>query len=130
AHIPCPSMMKEVISPLGVGPWGGIGGKPFDDGTYSGIKQIYVHRGNDVVHSMLIEYDRNGCSVCSQKHGGPGGDICNRGRYGTFGEEAGIFFTSGDVSGKVVGPAWKMWSIPGCHWRPSGILLNNTHFSH
>jgi len=33
--------MKEP-APCGPGPWGGDGGRPWDDGVFSGIKQIYL----------------------------------------------------------------------------------------
>ncbi|KFK44089.1 hypothetical protein AALP_AA1G214700 [Arabis alpina] len=56
-------------TPTGPGPWGGDGGRPWDDGVYSGIKQIFVTRGNDAISSIQVEYDRNGQSVWSIKHG-------------------------------------------------------------
>ncbi|CAA7013568.1 unnamed protein product [Microthlaspi erraticum] len=57
-------------TPSGPGPWGGNGGKPWDDGVFSGIKQIFVTRSNDAISSLQVEYDRNGQSVWSIKHGG------------------------------------------------------------
>ncbi|XP_052201300.1 jacalin-related lectin 3 isoform X2 [Diospyros lotus] len=54
------------------GPWGGDGGRPWDDGVFSGIKQIYVSR-KEVICSIQIEYDRSGQSVWSVKHGGDSG---------------------------------------------------------
>lgn len=54
------------------GPWGGDGGRPWDDGVFSGIKQIYLTR-KEAICSIQIEYDRNGQSVWSIKHGGDGG---------------------------------------------------------
>ncbi|ESQ34825.1 hypothetical protein EUTSA_v10007145mg [Eutrema salsugineum] len=57
-------------TPSGPGPWGGNGGKPWDDGVYSGIKQIFVTREKDAISSVQVEYDRNGQSVWSIKHGG------------------------------------------------------------
>ncbi|CAN8292369.1 unnamed protein product [Cochlearia groenlandica] len=62
-------VVKEPTS-TGSGPWGGYGGKPWDDGVFSGIKQIFVTRGNDAISSLQVEYDRNGQSVWSIKHGG------------------------------------------------------------
>ncbi|KAL9673167.1 hypothetical protein QQ045_029421 [Rhodiola kirilowii] len=64
-------IMKEPV-PCEVGPWGGDGGRPWDDGVFSGIRQIYLTR-NDAINSVQIEYDRNGQSVWSAKHGGNGG---------------------------------------------------------
>lgn len=64
-------VMKEPA--LGeTGPWGGDGGRPWDDGVFSGIKQIYLTRKEGIC-SIQIEYDRNGQSVWSIKHGGDGG---------------------------------------------------------
>ncbi|KAL5557963.1 hypothetical protein UlMin_034174 [Ulmus minor] len=128
-------------APCGPGPWGGDGGRPWDDGVYSGIKQIYLTRSTEAICSIQIEYDRNGQSVWSIKHGGNGGTTTHRikleyphevltcisgyyggigreekpmviksltfytsrGKYGPFGEEIGIFFTSTITEGKVVG---------------------------
>jgi hypothetical protein len=67
--------VKEPI-PIGPGPWGGDGGKPWDDGVYTGVKQIYIMR-NDFIGSIQIEYDRSGQSIWSTKHGN-GGQITHR----------------------------------------------------
>ncbi|KAL5721247.1 hypothetical protein ACHQM5_013832 [Ranunculus cassubicifolius] len=72
------SLPRSGVRATGVGPWGGIGGMPFDDGVSEGIKQILVHRGEDVIYSIVIEYVRNGKSVWSRRHGGSGGHIINR----------------------------------------------------
>ncbi|KAA8528689.1 hypothetical protein F0562_036044 [Nyssa sinensis] len=56
----------------GPGPWGGDGGRPWDDGVFSGIKQIYLTR-SEAICSIQIEYDRSGQSVWSAKHGGDDG---------------------------------------------------------
>eukprot|EP00252_Welwitschia_mirabilis_P024983 TRINITY_DN7643_c0_g1_i3.p1 TRINITY_DN7643_c0_g1~~TRINITY_DN7643_c0_g1_i3.p1 ORF type:complete len:531 (-),score=50.03 TRINITY_DN7643_c0_g1_i3:307-1899(-) len=61
-------VVKEPI-PVGPGPWGGDGGKPWDDGVFSGVKQIVITRA-EVIHSIQFEYDRNGQSVWSMRHGG------------------------------------------------------------
>nr|CAB3478476.1 unnamed protein product [Digitaria exilis] len=68
-------VVKEPI-PIGPGPWGGDGGKPWDDGVYTGVKQIYITR-TDFIGSIQIEYDRSGQSVWSTKHGN-GGQITHR----------------------------------------------------
>ncbi|ERN01274.1 jacalin-related lectin 3 isoform X1 [Amborella trichopoda] len=68
--------VKEAV-PFGPGPWGGDGGRPWDDGVYSGIKQIVLIRG-EAVCSIQIEYDRNGQSVWSARHGGRGGETTHR----------------------------------------------------
>ncbi|XP_065880957.1 jacalin-related lectin 3-like isoform X1 [Euphorbia lathyris] len=64
-------------APCGPGPWGGDGGRPWDDGVFSGIKQIFITRA-EAICSIQIEYDRNGQSVWSVKHGGHGGTATNR----------------------------------------------------
>lgn len=69
-------MVKEP-APCGPGPWGGDGGRPWDDGVYSGIKQIYITK-SDAIFSIQVEYDRNGQSVWSVKHGGHDGTTTNR----------------------------------------------------
>ncbi|XP_022144242.1 jacalin-related lectin 3-like isoform X2 [Momordica charantia] len=65
-------------APCGPGPWGGDGGKPWDDGVFSGIKQIYLTRSLEGFCSIQIEYDRNKQSVWSVKHGGNGGTTVHR----------------------------------------------------
>lgn len=68
-------VVKEPI-PIGPGPWGGDGGRPWDDGVYTGVKQIYIMR-TDFIGSVQIEYDRSGQSIWSTKHGN-GGQITHR----------------------------------------------------
>ncbi|KAJ0247775.1 Jacalin-like lectin domain-containing protein [Hirschfeldia incana] len=65
-------------APNVTGPWGGNGGKPWDDGVFSGIKQIFVTRANDAISSLQIEYDKNGQSVWSVEHGGHSGVATHR----------------------------------------------------
>lgn len=69
--------MVKNPAPFGTGPWGGDGGKPWDDGVYTGIKQIVLTM-SDAITCIEVEYDRNGQSVWSVKHGGSGGRIANR----------------------------------------------------
>lgn len=52
------------------GPWGGEGGKPWDDGVYTGVKKIILTRG-DAICSIQVQYDQNGHSVWSALHGLP-----------------------------------------------------------
>jgi len=59
-------------SPIVVGPWGGTGGYPWDDGVYSTIRQIVVTHGA-AIDSIRIEYDLKGRSVWSETHGGTDG---------------------------------------------------------
>ncbi|KAJ8762178.1 hypothetical protein K2173_007332 [Erythroxylum novogranatense] len=70
-------VIKEPV-PCGPGPWGGDGGRQWDDGVFSGIKQIFVTRTSEAICSMQIEYDRNGQSVWSVKHGSIGGTATHR----------------------------------------------------
>ncbi|KAL9316582.1 hypothetical protein ACSQ67_017583 [Phaseolus vulgaris] len=65
-------------APCGPGPWGGDGGRPWDDGVFSGIKQIYLTKASEGICSIQIEYDRNRQSVWSARHGGNGGDTMHR----------------------------------------------------
>ncbi|KAG2319688.1 hypothetical protein Bca4012_054073 [Brassica carinata] len=65
-------------TPNGSGPWGGNGGKPWDDGVFSGIKQIFVTRAKDAIASLQVEYDKNGQSVWSVQHGGHSGVATHR----------------------------------------------------
>lgn len=70
-------VVKEPSS-CGPGPWGGNGGRPWDDGVFSGIKQIYLTKSSEAICSIQIEYDRNNQSVWSPKHGGNGGNTTHR----------------------------------------------------
>ncbi|KAH9326938.1 hypothetical protein KI387_007116, partial [Taxus chinensis] len=75
AKVPTMSLSKHKSnkSVISVGPWGGNGGSPWDDGDFKGIRQIViVHAG--AIDSIRIEYDKNGRSIWSDKHGGNGGD--------------------------------------------------------
>lgn len=69
-------VIKEPV-PSGPGPWGGEGGRPWDDGVFSGIKQIFITRGQAIT-SIQVEYDRNGQSVWSTKHGAGGGEATHK----------------------------------------------------
>ncbi|OIW02578.1 hypothetical protein TanjilG_24029 [Lupinus angustifolius] len=73
------SWLKRIASfedsakkPESVGPWGGSGGSHWDDGVYSGVRQLVIAHGAGV-DSIQIEYDKKGCSIWSMKHGGNGG---------------------------------------------------------
>ncbi|KAK1554996.1 hypothetical protein Q3G72_020191 [Acer saccharum] len=131
--------------PRPLGPWGGITGKPWDDGRFPFIKQIDVHVYKGIVHGIQIQYHNvDGMTVESKRHGGGGVDstvhrikmdksgeyisgvmgfygpinenasyaydvvrslsfYSNKGKYGPFGKEIGIFFISPMYNGKVVG---------------------------
>ena len=69
--------MKAVV-PRGPGPWGGHGGKEWDDGVFSGIRELHLHVGDSVIHAIRVLYEsRDGKPVWSHKHGGAGGDKIN-----------------------------------------------------
>lgn len=57
---------------ISVGPWGGRDGHHWDDGVYSTIRQLVISHGAGIDY-IQIEYDMNGISVWSEKHGGHGG---------------------------------------------------------
>ncbi|KAI3979870.1 hypothetical protein MKX01_042524 [Papaver californicum] len=63
-------IVKEPV-PQGPGPWGGNGGKTWDDGAYTGIKQIHLTK-REAIFSIQIQYDRAGRTVWSARHGGSG----------------------------------------------------------
>jgi hypothetical protein len=53
-----------------VGPWGGRGGSPWDDGPHRGIRSITVTYARSL-ESIRVEYaDGNGRPVHGEKHGG------------------------------------------------------------
>lgn len=54
------------------GPWGGIGGSAFDDGTYKGIRQINLSRNVGIVWIRVL-YDHDGDAIWGCKQGGTGG---------------------------------------------------------
>lgn len=54
------------------GPWGGTGGTLFDDGAYTGVREIHLSRGGGLV-SMKVCYDYNGQARWGNKNGGNGG---------------------------------------------------------
>nr|TKS10118.1 hypothetical protein D5086_0000087040 [Populus alba] len=63
-----PRAAKEATPPVS-GPWGGGGGKPWDDGVFSGVKKTFLTKG-EAIYCIQIKYDRNGQSVWSVRHGG------------------------------------------------------------
>lgn len=58
-----------LISPVAYGPWGGSGGSDFQDGMYTGVRQIVLSRGAGIA-GIKVEYDRNGQSIWGNRHGG------------------------------------------------------------
>ncbi|XP_038716895.1 jacalin-related lectin 3-like isoform X3 [Tripterygium wilfordii] len=61
-------MVKEA-APVALRQWGGDGGTPWDDGVFSGVKRIFLTKG-EAIYCIQIEYDRNDQSVWSVRHGG------------------------------------------------------------
>lgn len=66
-----------------VGPWGGQEGQYWDDGVYSGVRQVEIAHGV-VIDSIRVEYDLNGRSIWSDIHGGTGGTIIDKVLLYTF----------------------------------------------
>lgn len=54
------------------GPWGGDGGIVFDDGIYTGVREIHITRSGGLV-SMRVCYDHKGRAVWGNKNGGSAG---------------------------------------------------------
>ncbi|XP_035843042.1 agglutinin [Helianthus annuus] len=71
---PCSSMSQNTFS-RDAGPWGVGGGKPWDDGVFSTIKQVRVHEGElNVIYAIQFEYLKtDGKSVLSKIYGGTDG---------------------------------------------------------
>lgn len=63
---------KKIDGLVTCGPWGGSGGTLFDDGTYTGIRQIHLSRNVGLVWLRAL-YDLNGEAIWGSKHGGTGG---------------------------------------------------------
>ena len=64
--------------PRDVGPWGASGGKLWDDGVFSGVKQVRLHLGDisNVIYAIQLQYvKKDGKSIWSPKHGDSHGDI-------------------------------------------------------
>jgi len=67
----------EVQVPLNLeveGPWGGLGGVPFNDGLATGIKGFKIKTNAKVLFSLSVEYDKRGKSFHSHHHGNPSSD--------------------------------------------------------
>ncbi|XP_035817895.1 jacalin-related lectin 3-like [Zea mays] len=67
------SMSMSISIPVRFGPWGGNSGTIFDDGIYTGVRQINLTRGLVGISSMKVLYDRNGQAVWGDKRGVSGG---------------------------------------------------------
>lgn len=76
-------MVEGVVT---YGPWGGNGGYVFDDGPYTGIRQIDLSRNVGIVWIRVL-YDLDGEAVWGYKYGGAGGfkhEKVNYKRYQVF----------------------------------------------
>ncbi|KAJ7966807.1 Jacalin-related lectin like [Quillaja saponaria] len=71
-----PAGMVKEPAPCVPGPWGGDGGNTWDDGVFTGIKKIFLTKG-EAIYSIQFEYDRNGQSMWSVKHGGSNEGSCH-----------------------------------------------------
>ncbi|KAJ0638563.1 putative jacalin-like lectin domain-containing protein [Helianthus annuus] len=68
------SSMSRITMPRDAGPWGAGGGKPWDDGILSTIKQIRVHEGElNVIYALQVEYLKKDGNTVSHIHGGTDG---------------------------------------------------------
>ncbi|KAJ0804981.1 putative jacalin-like lectin domain-containing protein [Helianthus annuus] len=66
--------MSRITMPRDAGPWGAGGGKPWDDGILSTIKQIRVHEGElNVIYALQVEYLKKDGNTVSHIHGGTDG---------------------------------------------------------
>ena len=66
---PYPHSSRKVVS---FGPWGGDSGTIFDDGIYTGVREIQITRSGGLV-SVRVCYDHNGKPVWGRKNGGTAG---------------------------------------------------------
>lgn len=69
--------MALTLTRVKVGPWGGTGGRAWDEGGYddtsgggyTGIRSMSIGSSNWCVSSMLFVYDYNGRRVKGKLHG-------------------------------------------------------------
>ncbi|XP_024972018.1 agglutinin-like [Cynara cardunculus var. scolymus] len=76
-HELCSTSISRMSMPREAGPWGVSGGKPWDDGVFSTVKQVHVHVGESlkVIYSVQFKYVKwDAKVVLSPMHGGTGGD--------------------------------------------------------
>ncbi|KAB1220609.1 Agglutinin [Morella rubra] len=63
-----------MVVPREPGPWGGLGGKQWDDGVFPEIHELHLEYGDSAIHSLQIMYEtKEGKRDWSHRHGGPGG---------------------------------------------------------
>ena len=56
-----------------MGPWGGNGGTIWDDGTFSGVREIKLVY-DLCIDSFQVVYHKHGKPFTAEKHGGVGGN--------------------------------------------------------
>lgn len=64
--------MKKPSDIVTLGPWGGNGGTAFDDGIYTGVRQITISRNVGIVYIKVV-YDQKNETVWRRRNGGTGG---------------------------------------------------------
>ncbi|KAL5847636.1 hypothetical protein ACOSQ3_011160 [Xanthoceras sorbifolium] len=108
-------MKMNIDQPQEIGPWGGHTGKPWDDGAnFLAINQIDVHVRNGIVLGIKLDSTSEHLVGIMGFYGPIEGNCgfeavrsvsvyTNKGKYGPFGDEIGIFFSSPVISGKVIG---------------------------
>ncbi|KAM7461365.1 hypothetical protein LguiA_029486 [Lonicera macranthoides] len=69
-----PSMVMKNAFVKTTGPFGGKGGKTWDDGAHTTIRKLIIYSG-PLIHSIQIEYDENGQSKYSEMHGRKKGNM-------------------------------------------------------
>ncbi|XP_039157320.1 mannose/glucose-specific lectin [Eucalyptus grandis] len=71
-HLDAIGVYFEPISHLypikSIGPFGGLGGNAWDDGKFSGVREIEIMH-DDMIHYIFFCYDKNGEPVCSYRRG-------------------------------------------------------------
>lgn len=56
-----------------MGPWGGNGGTSWDDGAFTGVREVTLVYDR-CIDSIRVVYDKNGKPFTTEKHGGVGGN--------------------------------------------------------
>ncbi|KAM7461372.1 hypothetical protein LguiA_029493 [Lonicera macranthoides] len=69
-----PSTVMKNVFVKTTGPFGGQGGRSWDDGAHTTIRKLIIY-SSEVIESIQIEYDDNGLSKYSEMHGRKRGDM-------------------------------------------------------
>ncbi|KAJ8553294.1 hypothetical protein K7X08_023972 [Anisodus acutangulus] len=62
----------ELKKRIAIGAWGGHGGSQWDDGSFTGVREITLVYSL-CIDSITVVYDQNGKPYRAEKHGGVGG---------------------------------------------------------